>query len=150
MEWEQSLIGIFHTGQKLCLMVFHIWLCNNRGLNYIAAFHKRIEIDTTMEIETYLQSFCVSQNIFSTQPWERSSLKFDINLHCNEFTINVGLRIPTGFLFILCKRRWHWNFRFAALNKSFMSDDRIYGRKRQSNIREMFNNLLKWTTLTSA
>lgn len=54
---------------------------------------KRIEIDTTMEIETYLQSFCVSQNIFSTQPWERSSLKFDINLHCNEFTINVGLRI---------------------------------------------------------
>ena len=54
---------------------------------------KRIEIDTTMEIETYLQSFCVSQNIFSTEPWERSSLKFDINIHCNEFTINVGLRI---------------------------------------------------------
>ena len=26
---------------KVCLMVFHIWLCNNRGLNYIAAFHKK-------------------------------------------------------------------------------------------------------------
>jgi len=61
---------------------------------------KRIEIDTTMEMETYLQSFCVSQNIFSTEPWERSSLKFDINIHCNEFTINVGLRIDLYSLYV--------------------------------------------------
>ena len=93
MEWEQSLIGIFHTGQKLCLMVFHIWLCNNRGLNYIAAFHKKNwnwYYNGNRNIFAIL--LCKSKHIFYST-LGTIFFKFDINLHCNEFTINVGLRI---------------------------------------------------------